>query len=69
VVVDEIKREQDESMPREDLVPFAGQWVAIRNGKVIASDLDALSLRNQPEVGPGDLLLPVPDQGPDLLLL
>ena len=28
----------------EDLTPYAGSWVAIRNGKVIASALDAVAL-------------------------
>jgi len=69
MVVHEIEREQSESMPQEDLSPFAGQWVAIRNGKVIANELDSVALRNNPEVESDDLLLPVPDQGPDLLLL
>jgi hypothetical protein len=67
--VDEIQREQAQLIPHEDLGPYAGQWVAIRDGKVIVSDLDAVALRSRPEVREDDLLLPVPDQGPDLLLL
>lgn len=69
MAVEEVQREQRDSMPREDLSPYAGQWVAIRDGKVIASDLDAVALRNHTEVRSDDLLLPVPDQGPELLLL
>ncbi len=67
--VDEIQREQAEAMAHEDLAPYAGQWVAIRDGKVVAADLDAVALRQRPEVKDGDLLLHVPDRGPDLLLL
>jgi hypothetical protein len=67
--VDEIQRQQAQAMPHEDLGPYAGQWVAIRDGKVIASDLDSVALKNHPEVSPDDELLPVPDRGPELLLL
>jgi hypothetical protein len=52
-----------------DLTPYAGQWVALRDGEVVASDLDAVALRYRPEVLPTDALLPVPDPGTDLLLL
>ena len=37
-----------------------GKWVALRNGKVVASDLSAKSLRDQPKVGPTDAIIPVP---------
>lgn len=46
----------------EDLTKYAGSWVAIRDGKVIASALDSVELRNDPEVREDDLLMPVPDQ-------
>lgn len=69
MAVDEIQRQQAQTISREDLRPYAGQWVALRDGKVIASDLDAVALRNRPEVTDDDLLLPVPDQAPELLLL
>lgn len=46
----------------EDLTPYAGSWVAIRDGKVIASALDSVELRNKPEVREDDFLMPVPDQ-------
>jgi hypothetical protein len=67
--VDEIQHLQAHAMSHEDLSSYAGQWVAIRDGKVIASDLDAIALRNHPDVAPDDALLPVPDRGPELLLL
>jgi hypothetical protein len=67
--VDEIQREQAEAIPRVDLSSYAGQWVALRGDEVIASDLDAVALRNRPEVQSSDVLLPVPDPGAGLLLL
>jgi hypothetical protein len=48
---------------REDLTKYAGSWVAIRDGKVIASALDSVQLRDRPEVKDDDFLMPVPDAG------
>jgi hypothetical protein len=48
---------------QEDLTKYAGSWVAIRDGKVIASALDSVELRNNPDVTEDDFLLPVPDAG------
>ncbi|HUB75014.1 MAG TPA: DUF5678 domain-containing protein [Solirubrobacteraceae bacterium] len=45
----------------EDLTKYAGSWVAIRDGKVIASALDSVELRNKPGIEDTDLLMPVPD--------
>jgi hypothetical protein len=67
--VDEIQREQNRAMPHEDLTPYVGRWIAVRDGKVVASDLDAVALRNHPEVRSDDEILLVPDRGPELLLL
>jgi hypothetical protein len=47
----------------EDLTKYAGSWVAIRQGKVIASALDSVELRDKPEVKEDDFLMPVPDTG------
>ncbi|HTU77316.1 MAG TPA: DUF5678 domain-containing protein [Solirubrobacteraceae bacterium] len=69
MAVKEIQREQARSIPHIDLSSYAGQWVAIRGDKVVASDLDAVALRNRPEVEETDTLLPVPDASADLLLL
>ncbi|HTW41245.1 MAG TPA: hypothetical protein VMD79_02895 [Solirubrobacteraceae bacterium] len=69
MAVEEIQREQALSIPHIDLSAYAGQWVAIRGDQVVASDLDAVALRNRPEVEETDTLLPVPDPGADLLLL
>ena len=53
----------------EDLTPYAGSWVAIRDGKVVASALDPVELRNKPEVAEHDLLMPVPDSGASTFLM
>ncbi len=69
MAVDEIQREQTRSIPHMDLSQYAGLWVAIRGDVVIASDLDAVALRDRPEVESADMLLPVPDSSADILLL
>jgi hypothetical protein len=69
VTVKEIQKKQRDVMPKEDLEPYAGQWVALRNGYVIASDLDPVALRDKPEVAETDTLTPVPVHGSELLLL
>lgn len=53
---------QTDPMIREDLREYAGSWVAIRDGKVVASAIDPVELRDAPEVREDDLLMPVPDR-------
>lgn len=53
----------------EDLTRYAGSWVAIRGGKVIADALDSVELRNRPEVNEDDFLMPVPDAGSAAFIL
>ena len=45
-----------------------GSWVAIRAGKVIATALDSVELRNKPEVREDDFLMPVPDSASSAFL-
>jgi hypothetical protein len=54
---------------KEDLTSYAGSWVAIRDGKVIASALDSVELRDNPEVRDDDLLMPVPDGAAGIFVL
>ncbi len=54
---------------REALTPYAGSWVAIRDGKVVASALDAVELRDKPEVHADDMLMPVPDRTKGVYIL
>ncbi|MHB1469705.1 MAG: hypothetical protein ACYCSI_05335 [Solirubrobacteraceae bacterium] len=53
---------QTDPVIREDLKGYAGSWVAIRDGAVVASALDPVELRDMPEVHEDDLLMPVPDR-------
>lgn len=69
MTVVDIEREQQDAMPREDLSPYAGQWVALRDGLVVASDIDAVSLRANPGVRESDTLIPVPLGGPGVFML
>jgi hypothetical protein len=45
--------------PPGDLVHYDGQWVAVRDGEVIASADDEETLRSNPDVRPGDLVYPI----------
>jgi len=69
MAVIDLQSEQQRALPREDLSPYEGQWVALREGHVIASDLDVVSLRANPDVHSDDALLPVPRDGDALLIL
>jgi hypothetical protein len=69
MVVEEIQLEQQAMMPKEDLAPYAGQWVALREGRVVANDLDAVALRDSRAVSGDDTLILVPAQGSELLIL
>ncbi len=64
-----VTERQQAIMPREDLKPYAGQWVALREGHVVASDLDPVALRDRPDVEDTDTLMPVPPPGSDLFIL
>jgi len=69
MAVQVIQQEQQAMMPKEDLARYAGQWVALRDGHVVTSDLDAVALRDDPAVSDLDTLILVPAQGSDLLIL
>ena len=45
--------------PPGDLVHYEDQWVAVRDGEVIANADDEATLRSNPEVRPGDLVYPI----------
>lgn len=69
VTVQELEQQQQQALPKEDLSPYAGQWVALRDGRVVASDLTGVALRNHPEVRPDDVLVPVPPAGGGVYIL
>ena len=59
MTVQDVERAQEALAPKEDLSPYAGQWVALRNGRVVASDIDAARLRQHPLVRDEDVVVPV----------
>jgi hypothetical protein len=60
---------QSDLVIREPLTPYAGSWVAIRDGMVVASALDSVELRDKPEVHEDDVLMPVPDRTEGVYIL
>ena len=56
-----VERAQEELAPKEDLSEYAGQWVALRDGRVVANDIDPSRLRENPDVHEGDVIVPVSD--------
>ncbi len=56
---EDFERAQTELNPREDLAPYRGRWVALRDGYVVASDLSLTSLRAQPGLRETDVFMPV----------
>lgn len=65
----DIQADQYQAQPREDLSAYAGQWVALRRGVVVASNIDAVALRANPKVTDTDALVPVPTDGAAVLIL
>lgn len=65
MTVKDIQRQQEALMPKEDLAGYAGQWVALRKGRVVASDINVEQLKGHAEVRDDDMLMPVghPDRG------
>ena len=61
--------DQANLMPKDDLTPYAGLWVALRDGRIVASAVDPLALRDMDEVQEDDTLLPVPDSQTGLFVL
>jgi hypothetical protein len=58
-----------EPQVQEDLTPYSGSWVAIRDGKVVASALDSVELRDNPDVREDDFFMPVPDAASSIFVL
>jgi hypothetical protein len=53
----------------DDLTPYRGSWVAIREGRVVASAVDPVELRGNPDVREDDWLLLVPSELDGVFLL
>jgi hypothetical protein len=56
---DRLRRAQTELDAQVDLSPYLGRWVALRGGKVVASEERAEALLAHPEVRDDDVLMPV----------
>jgi hypothetical protein len=52
----------------DDLTPFEGQWVAVRDGHVVAHNADPARLFEDPSVEEGDEFIPVGPRGVRLFL-
>ncbi len=66
MTVEEIQRQL---APKDDLTPYEGQWVALRDGHVVASALSAEALRDLDEVRHDDMILPVPPNSGGVFVL
>lgn len=64
----DVERAQAELQPREDLSQYAGQWVVLRDGHVVAHGPDPAQLVAGAEFQPGDILTPVTADGESLFL-
>jgi hypothetical protein len=61
MAVDEANRQQEALTPQEDLSAYNGQWVALRDGHVVATNLDPGRLLDDPAVEPTDVIVLVAD--------
>jgi hypothetical protein len=50
---------EPEPLPEDDLEHYTGEWVAMRDGKVIAHHPQLEELQASPEVQPTDAVFPV----------
>jgi hypothetical protein len=64
-----VAERQQQLAPKEDLSPYAGQWVALRDGHVIARAMDAVTLRDRPGIQENDVLIPVRRHGTGINVL
>lgn len=69
MTVEELEREQEKTLPKDDLRLYAGQWIALRDGRVVTSAPDPVALRDHPDVRGDDLLTPVPVAGNGVFIL
>lgn len=60
---------QNDPLVTDDLAAYAGAWVAIRDGRVVASALDPVELRHNPAVHDHDVVMPVPPDGGATLIV
>jgi hypothetical protein len=54
-----LRKAQAQMVPKDDLTPYMGRWVALRKGRVVADADTAIALRALPEVDDSDVVVPV----------
>ena len=60
MVAQELLHQQRALAPKDDLAPYAGKWVVLRNGRVVASEQDMRTLISNGLFGDRDSVLRVP---------
>jgi hypothetical protein len=55
------REDEESSLPEGDLQHYDGQWVAVRDGRVVAAAVDEETLRADPAVQEGDDVYPIGD--------
>jgi len=55
------REDEESSLPEGDLQHYDGQWVAVRDGRVVAAAADEEALRADPAVQEGDDVYPIGD--------
>ena len=66
---DEFLRAQRELDPKEDLYAYAGEWVLLRKGWLVAHDPDLVKLAAVPERRLGDAVVFVSSDPEDTVLV
>ena len=61
--------DQEHLAPREDTRPYAGKWVAMRDGRIIAFADDSVSLLASAAVRSDDQLIPIPSSETGIYVL
>lgn len=64
----DVERAQAALQPQEDLAPYAGQWVVLRHGHVVAHGPDPAQLAGSADFHAGDILVSVGADGDSLFL-
>jgi hypothetical protein len=59
MISQELLRQQQDLSPKEDLSPYQGEWVVLRDGYVIAHGPDPVQLRESPDVAKDDAIIKV----------
>jgi len=66
---DYFRRRQARTAPSDDLEPYWGKWIAVRDREIVASGFSLAEVRRRHEVRPTDVIMPVPKPEGDFLIL